>query len=251
MRLVAIAALAILAGCTTVAAHNSMPTESAALFDASRERQIPLELYFPAQEHRCTRKSPCSVAFLSQGYGVRHTDYSFVANALAASGYLVVAIQHDLPSDPAISKTGDLVANRTPMWQRGVENLRFVRDSLSRTYTEFDWPRLGLIGHSNGGDLSALAVQESPALAATLVTLDNRRYPLPRNPAVKVLSIRGSDFPADSGVLPAVEETGAGTCIATIAGSRHNDMNDHGPTDLQSEINTLLLSFLEDGRCGA
>lgn len=251
MRLVLIAALVILTGCTTVATHTSISARSVELLDASRDRQIPLELYLPAQQQSCTRKSPCPVAFISQGYGLRHTDYSFISNALARSGYLVVAIQHDLPSDPAISKTGDLFANRTPMWQRGAENLRFVRNTLSRTYTGFDWSSLVLIGHSNGGDLSALALRESPTLAATLVTLDNRRYPLPRTSSIKVLSIRGSDFASDAGVLPTAQEIGAGTCITTIAGSRHNDMNDYGPADLQSKINALIFLFLKDGRCGA
>lgn len=250
MRLVIIAALAILTGCTTIAAHNSTLTKSVDLLDASRDRQIPLELYFPAQQKNFTRKSPCPVAFISHGYGLRHTDYSFIANELAGSGYFVVAVQHDLPSDPAIRKTGDLFANRTPMWQRGAENLRFVRDTLSRTYTGFDWSSLVLIGHSNGGDLSALALRESPTLAATLVTLDNRRYPLPRSSSIKVLSIRGSDFSADSGVLPTAHEIGTGTCITTIAGSRHNDMNDYGPADLQSKINAIILPFLKNGRCG-
>ena len=76
-----------------------------------------------------------------------------------------------------------------------------MRDTLSRTYTGFDWSHLTLVGHSNGGDISALAVHEWPSLATTLVTLDNRRYPLPRD-QIRVLSIRGSDFDADAGVLP-------------------------------------------------
>ena len=248
MRFVALLALATLIACATTAADSSNLTESAELWDADRGRQIPIELYFPAQQRHCNRARPCPVAFVSPGYGLLHTDYSFIANSLARSGYLVVAIQHDLPSDPALSKTGDLFANRTPMWKRGAQNLRFVRDTLSRTYTGFDWPHLALVGHSNGGDLSALALRESPKLATSLVTLDNRRYPLPRNHSIKVLSIRGSDFEADAGVLPT--ERDAGTCITAIAGSRHNDMNDHGPTELQSKISMLILRFLKDGRCG-
>jgi hypothetical protein len=110
---------------------------------------------------------------------------------------------------------------------------------------------LALVGHSNGGDLSALALGESPTLATSLVTLDNRRYPLPRNHSINVLSIRGSDFEADAGVLPTAQEKGAGTCITTIAGARHNDMNDHGPTELQSKISMLVVQFLKDGRCVA
>lgn len=249
MRLLAIAASVILPGCTIVAAHGFASTKSVELLDASRDRLIPLELYFPSHQ-KCVRKSTCSVAFISQGCGLRHTDYSFIANALTKSGYLVVAIQHDLPSDPAISKSGDLFANRTPMWQRGAENIRFVREAPSRTYPGCDWPNLVLIGHSNGGDLSALALRESPTLAATLVTLDNRRYPLPRTSSKKILSIRSSDFAADAGVLPAIEEVDTHTCITAIAGSRHNDMNDHGPADLTSKINAIILTFLRSGQCG-
>lgn len=250
MKLVVIAVLAILTGCTTIVAPNPILTKSVELLDVSRDRQIPLELYFPVQQS-CTRKTPCAVAFLSQGYGLRHTDYSFIAHALTEFGYLVVAIQHDLPSDPAISTAGNLFSNRMPMWQRGAQNLHFVQDTLSRTYTGYDWSSLVLIGHSNGGDLSALALRESPTLATTLITLDNRRYPLPRTPSIKVLSIRGSDFAADVGVLPTAQEMGTVTCITSIAGSRHNDMNDHGPAELQAKLNALILLFLKDGRCGA
>ena len=124
-----------------------------------------------------------------------------------------------------------------------------MRDTLSRKYTGFDWPLLDIVGQSNGGDISALAVHESPSLATTLVTLDNRRYPLPRN-QIRVLSIRGSDFEADAGVLPMAQEQSAGTCITALADSRHNDMNDNGPTELQSKISMLILQFLKDGRCG-
>ena len=251
MRFVSLLTLATLIGCATTTADSSSPTASAELWDAERGRRIPIEPYFPPRQRQCTSASPCPVAFLSPGYGIRHTDYSFIATSLTRSGYLVVAVQHDLPSDPALSKTGDLFANRTPMWKRGAQNLRFVRGTLSRTYTGFDWPQLALIGHSNGGDLSALALRESPTLATSLVTLDNRRYPLPRNHSINVLSIRASDFEADTGVLPTAQEKGARTCITAIVGSRHNDMNDHGPTELRSKISMLILQFLKDGRCGA
>lgn len=251
MRLAALIVAVILTGCTTAARGNSDLVEASGLWDASRERPVPIALYFPAQPHNCTHARPCPVAFVSPGYGLLNTDYSFISNALAKSGYLVVAIQHDLHSDPALSKSGDLFASRMPAWKRGSENIHFVRDTLSGKYRQFDWSRLVLVGHSNGGDISALALRESPTLAGTLVTLDNRRYPLPRNPSINVLSIRGSDFEADAGVLPTAQAKNAGTCITTISGSRHNDMNDHGSTELQSKISTLILQFLKDGRCGA
>lgn len=251
MRLLTLVALVALAGCTTITGRSSNLTGPTELWDASRERQIPIALYFPDRPRDCTLRRLCPVAFVSPGYGLSHTDYSFVADTLSKSGYLVVAIQHDLPTDPALSKTGNLFASRMPAWQRGAENISFVRNALSRTYTGYDWGHLVLIGHSNGGDISALALHESPTLATALVTLDNRRYPLPRDRTISILSIRGGDFEADAGVLPTAQESDAGTCITTIPDSRHNDMNDHGPIQLQSQISTLILQFLKDGRCGA
>lgn len=251
MRLLALVALTILAGCATAVGDDPGGAEPTQLWDASRGRQIPVALYLPEQRRNCTPAQPCPVAFISPGYGLPHTDYSFLASALVDSGYLVVAIQHDLSTDPPLNKSGDLFANRMPAWKRGADNIRFVRNTFSTTYPGYDWSHLVLIGHSNGGDLSALALQESPSLATTLVTLDNRRYPLPRDHSVNALSIRGSDFEADPGVLPTAQERGASSCIVTIPDSRHNDMNDHGPIELQSKINSLVLQFLKDGRCRA
>lgn len=192
------------------------------------------------------------MAFVSPGYGVPHTSYSFLADALTEIGYLVVAIQHDLPADQPPSTTGDLVTARTPIWKRGAENLRYVRSTLSQKYSGYDWPNLTIIGHSNGGDLSALALRDDPGFARTLVTLDNRRSPLPRDSSIKVLSIRGSDFEADPGVLPTQEEQrSSGTiCITEIAGSRHDNMQDEGPAELKARITALVVGFLQDGRCG-
>src|SRR5690606_31768005 len=98
--------------------------------------------------------------------------------------------------------TGDMIADRSPMWGIGADNLRYVKAVLSERHPAYDWAHLVLVGHSNGGDLSALAVAQTPALASVLVTLDNRRYPLPRSGDIRVLSVRGSDFEADPGVLP-------------------------------------------------
>ena len=249
MQFLILAALITLAGCVTAPRSGSSGTERIELWDASRERPIPIALHFPRRG--CAATQPCPVAFISPGHGLPHTDYSFIANALLVSGYLVVAIQHDLPSDPPLSKSGDLFANRMPAWKRGADNIRFVRETLSTTNPDYDWRHLVLVGHSNGGDISALALHQSPSLAETIITLDNRRYPLPRDRSIKVLSIRGSDFAADPGVLPTGQLGDGSSCIITIPGSRHNDMNDHGPIELQSKINLVILRFLKDSRCGA
>lgn len=167
----------------------------------------------------------------------------------------MVAVRHELPTDPPLSITGNLYQTRSENWRRGAHNLRFVRDALKSTMTEFDFDKLLLIGHSNGGDISAWLANEmiaqDEAFISTVITLDSRRVPLPKTPAIKLLSIRGSDFPADEGVLPTVDERRAlGLCITTIPQSRHNDMYDGGPAWLKVEIKQQLLTFLTgDNAC--
>lgn len=230
--------------------HGADPGQSRVLFDARRSRHIPVELYRPVADARCAAARGCPVAFLSPGYGLAHTAYRFLADRLAASGYLVVAVQGVLPGDPAPGNTGNLIADRTPMWQRGADDLAFVKATLRKELPGYDWSRLALIGHSNGGDYSALALSRDPGLASTLVTLDNRRFPLPRSDDIAVLSIRGADFAADPGVLPAAGESGASKrCIVAIHDSRHDDMNDEGPAWLRERIAGLVVAFLQNGAC--
>ncbi len=226
-------------------------TASMVLLDRHRDRPVPVELHFPALQRPCTAPSRCPVAFISPGLGQYHTDYRFVADALAAAGHLVVAIQHDLPSDPVMHTDGDPFTQRRPAWRRGADNLRFVRDALSSALDGYDWNALTLVGHAHGGDLSAFALHESPALAATLITLDHRHFPLPPHARLRVLSIRAADPPAGPGVLPLPGEHRASTCILTLEGARHDDMTDRGPPALKAGIRAAMLQFLRHGACPA
>lgn len=235
---------------STVVARGS--PEERILFDPDRKREIPIGITPPAAKSTCAKTNACPVAFVSPGYGLSHTDYAFLVEPLAMSGYLVVTIQSVLPSDPKLANTGDLIAERTPMWERGADNLAFVKRTLSEELSGYDWGNLALIGHSNGGDISALAATRDPAFAGTLITLDHRRYPLPRSKALKLLSIRGSDFPADPGVLPNQQEaTALGYCIVTVANARHNDMQDSGPGWLKATISETIVGFLTKRHCNA
>lgn len=222
------------------------------LTDTDRDREVPLQVYFPKEGSDCVRHASCPVVFVSPGYGIPHTSYSFLANDLAEQGHLVVAIQHDLPSDPPLVAPGDLITVRTPAWQQGAATLRFVKSELSRTLPGYDWSSLTLVGHSNGGDISSLLLREAPDFSARLVTLDHRRVPLPRDPSLPVLSIRASDFEADPGVLPSnQEESATNICVVEIPNSRHNDMFDGGPPQLRTEIKQMIGLFLRSGSCGA
>ena len=251
MRVLVVGALAVLFAFPVAEAARPQ-SEAITLTDSDRGRDIMVQLYFPAPNHSCVKESSCPVAFLSPGYRIPHTNYSFLAEMLAARGYLSVAIQHDLPTDPPLTGEGDLVTIRTPAWQRGADNLRFVKAELSKTHPNHDWAALALVGHSNGGDLSAYLMGETPGFAKQLVTLDHRRVALPRDPSLQVLSIRGSDFEADPGVLPSEgEQASSGTCVIEIVGSRHNDMHDGGPSELKAQISLAVGRFLHRGGCGA
>lgn len=219
----------------------------AELFDPARQRRIPLAIQPPQGD---CRPHACRVAFLSPGYGLGPDDYRFLSDYLSRAGYLVVSIQGVLPEDPRPADTGNVVSDRMPMWTNGAENLAFVKSRLMSKYRDYDWSKLLLVGHSNGGDLSALALVRTPGLATSLITLDNRRYPIPRDKAVRVLSIRGSDFPADPGVLPAEEEAAAlGQCIVRIPDARHDDMTDHGPGWLRDRITRIIGNFIDGNDC--
>src|SRR5450631_3731982 len=80
------------------------------------------------------------VAILNHGNTVKFTEYSFLANAFAARGYLAVSIQHDLPSDPPmVTKVGELYVGRLPQFHRGVANIRFAVDEMKKVVANADY----------------------------------------------------------------------------------------------------------------
>lgn len=218
--------------------------------DTSRERHIPIEISHPIQAEVCKAELPCPVAFISAGYGVSHSNYQFIASLFKQKNYMVVAIGHELPNDPPLSVSGNLYETRSENWSRGAVTLDFISNNLKARFKNYDFDNLTLVGHSNGGDISAWLANEGKDYIQDIITLDHRRVPLPRRGDVKVLSIRASDFPADKGVLPSVsEQQKFGSCVVTIPKARHNDMEDEGPEWLKTKINALIEGFLEENSC--
>jgi hypothetical protein len=220
------------------------------IYDESRNRNIPVVTSFPASTEQCSTKSKCSVAFLSAGYGVSHTNYSFLSEQLNQLGYLVVAIGHELPNDPSLSVTGNLYETRSENWSRGAKTLDVLKNTLSKRLNSYDFEKLLLIGHSNGGDISSWLGNEGKSYISSIITLDHRRVPLPRTSKIQILSIRASDFPADKGVLPSDKEQKTyDSCIVNIPKSKHNDISDDGPIWLKQKINSLVKNRLSGQPC--
>lgn len=219
------------------------------IYDEARDRNIPVEITFPTNNANCTAESKCPVAFLSAGYGVKHLKYKFLSDELNELGYLVIAIGHELPSDPPLSTSGNLFETRSENWRRGAETLNFIKVNIGKRMTSYNFEKLLLVGHSNGGDISAWLGNNKKAYITSMITLDHRRVPIPRS-EIETLSIRASDFPADDGVLPTrSEQIKYGSCVVKIPNAKHNDMSDYGPDWLKTKIRMIVRRYLDKIPC--
>jgi len=207
-----------------------------------------VEIYQPAETGAGTAPQ---VVLFSHGYGANESGsnlaYSYLTRFLASKGYFVASIQHELPTDDLLPLSGPAQVVRKPNWERGAENIRFVIQSLQRLYPGLDFKNITLIGHSNGGDMSVLFAHLHPEMVSKIISLDNRRMPLPRRSKPRIYSLRSSDQPADPGVLPTTEEQEQfGIKIIKLPGTPHNSMSDGANQVQRSEINRYLLQFLTD-----
>jgi len=189
------------------------------------------------------------VAILNHGNTVKFTEYSFLANVFAARGYLVVSIQHDLPTDaPMVTKVGEIYVGRLPQYQRGVDNIRFAIDELKHVQPNADYDHLTMVGHSNGGDITMYFARMYPNEIKKVVTLDNLRVPFMTDGKFKILSFRSKDpvFKPDPGVVPdeAICEKSGITIVQTAY--QHTWMSDRGPDEAKANIQGQIDKFLED-----
>jgi len=188
------------------------------------------------------------VAIVNHGNTVKHTEYSFLANAFAARGYLVIAPQHDLPTDPPmVTKPGELYVGRLPQIQRGVANIKFAVEQMRKIQPNADYDSLTMVGHSMGGDISMYFAKQYPDEIKKVVTLDNLRVPFLTEGKFKILSFRSKDnqFKPDPGVVPDEEQCEKAGITVVDTGYQHNDMRDTGPDAAKTSIETMLNKFLD------
>jgi len=205
----------------------------------------PVTLHLPTAQHVCKESSRCPVAMLSPGYGLSGEDYRFITRQLNEKGYLVAAFGPEIPGGTKLDPSRDRRLQLVSLARLGADRLRDTLAELETGQSQFAWQRVLLVGHSLGGDTSALFASEHPGRVSALITLDNRRISLPRSAETRVLSIRASDTEADPGVLPAGDELKkSGICLVTLADSRHSDMHDGGDAGLKDNITRLIDQFL-------
>jgi predicted dienelactone hydrolase len=224
--------------------------DTTTLFDASRNRNIPVA-YYSANTKVNLDNQP--VVIFSHGYNENrpggNLSYAGFCNFLASKGFFVVSIQHELATDSLLPMTGIPQITRRSNWERGAENIKFVLNHLkSQKTNRYDFQKVSLIGHSNGGDMSMLFAHKYPDQINKVISLDNRRMLLPRTKSPQVYSLRSSDQPADEGVLPTEEEMKEFNITEIkLPNTIHNHMDDEGTQEQIDEINRYLLAFLTTG----
>jgi len=226
--------------------------ETLAFYDASRGNR-PVEVDVAVRWDREMQANAgmliLPIAILNHGNTVKFTEYSFLANVFAARGYMVVSIQHDLPTDaPMVTKVGELYVGRQPQYLRDIANIRFAIEEMHKVQPNADYDHLTMVGHSNGGDISMYFAKLYPDQVRKIVTLDNLRVPFTIDGRFKILSFRSRDpqFKTDPGVIPPEEVRQKSGIQVVETGFRHNDMRDTGPDTAKAKIQDMLDKFLDD-----
>ncbi|MDB5516113.1 MAG: hypothetical protein JWQ17_2871 [Tardiphaga sp.] len=219
------------------------------LVDRARNRAVAVDLAvrWDAEMKARAGMKPLPVAIVSHGNTVKNTEYAFIANVLAARGYLVASIQHDLASDaPLVTKEGSLYVGRLEVYERGEQNILFAINELKKLEPDADYDHLTLVGHSNGGDISMFFAQQNPGLVTRLVTLDNLRVPFVTSGLTKILSFRSKDWTPDPGVVPDAKVAKQAGIDIVRTDAQHTQMSDRGPNSVKEAIQQTLDKFLND-----
>lgn len=225
--------------------------ETLTLFDSARKRPVSVDLAvrrdYEMKADNGLWKLP--IAIISNGNTVRNTEYSFLADVLAARGYLVASIQQDLPSDPPLmTRVGMPYVGRRGVYMRCEANILFVLDELRKRQPHAEYDHLTLVGHSNGGDVSMYVARQHPELVSKVITLDNLRVPFVLSHKLRILSFRSKDpqFKTDPGVLPPPSVAKRDDIDIINTGALHTELSDRGPTSVKEKIQATLDKFLRD-----
>jgi dienelactone hydrolase len=248
-------------------------------------RLIPIQIYFPIQkgpheihekifEKRTPGKWPPldvgvysqkadlsslvaeskhPVILLNHGDTVAMTDYAYIAEDLASHGYVVIAIQHQLNTDPdepvfwrerSISRYGRVIDNMLYVFEWLQKNKATLFNHLLNLKT------IGLIGHSMGGNSlllfanrasnafkkklnQTLFPHEDPSsVKEAMIVLDTGGFPYPSHrqyPLFLLLSEEREDYQKKSGTYD--DMINIGHKVKYYKGSKHISFMDHGYID--------------------
>lgn len=220
--------------------------ETIMLDDTARGRIVPIAIYKNFEDTILSHKP---IVIFNHGYGKNsgesYLKYSFLNEHLASKGYYVISIQHEVKTDDKLPMSGNIKELRLPFWDRGIENIQFTIDAVSKMFPDLDFSKITLIGHSNGGDIAAHFTALHPDSVKNLITLDNLRKEIPLVKEVNILTLRANDTEADHGVIPSKNAVAnfhfRSKYMENVA---HSDMTDRGTSDQKAEIILEIDKFL-------
>lgn len=215
--------------------------------DSTRKRIIPVAIYQPLNQ-KISNNIP---VIFSHGYGANKgddylVDYTYLLESLAAKGYFVISIQHELKTDNLLAMDEPFKTTRMPNWKRGAENIGFVLNKIKTEFPSLNFEKLALIGHSNGGDMSVLFAHQHPELIYKLISMDNRRMDLPRVSKPKIYTLRSKDYPADKNVLPSLEEQKNLGITVEFTNINHSNMDNDANEEERNNMTTKILKYLNE-----
>jgi pimeloyl-ACP methyl ester carboxylesterase len=242
----------LLTGAYFTASKWAIHHETISFYDPDRDNRlvaVDVAIRWDKEMQASAGMITLPVVILNHGNTVKNTEYSFLANAFAARGYLAICPQHDLPTDPPmVTKADDLYVGRLPQIQRGVANIKFAIEEMKKVRPNADYDRVTMVGHSMGGDISMYFAKQYPDKIKNVVTLDNLRVPFTTGGRFKILSFRSSDpqFRTDPGVVPSEAQRKSAGITVVQTPFQHNDMRDTGPDRAKNSIQSMLDRFLVD-----
>lgn len=214
-------------------------------FDSARNRKIPVAIYQPKNKNLANHIPVIFSHGWGENKGGDYFRYDYLTESLASQGYFVMSIQHELPTDEMLAMDGNLQVMRRPNWERGAKNIYFVLNKMKADFPTLNYKKLALIGHSNGGDMTVLFAHEHPELADKIISMDNRRMPLPRTSHPKIFTIRSNDYPADEGVLPTEEEQKKYGISVEFSKLNHSNMDNDANAEERKYMTEKILGYLK------
>ena len=238
-KLLTVLIVIFISSCSSSNDKKIIESKSEYIEDNARKRIIPIEIYYS----NITKKEP---VIISSGYGCSSTEYSFIAKSLSEKGFLVISIQHELQTDKYLPSGENIYELRLPNWREGIQNIKTVLNFIKTEFPNQNLDKLNLIGHSNGGDISMLYATNNPKKIKSVISLDNRRMPIPKTEKFKILSIRADQFEADKGVIPNTSDLNKYNIkIITLKNVNHDYLRDNATKKTKgiilAEINKLYI----------
>jgi dienelactone hydrolase len=235
--------LTLLFSCTPpeTSCDSYVETSNVYVFDSERNRQIQTQMYSLSDSTEWNGE----LVMLNCGYGSSPTEYNYITEALAEKGYYVVSIQHEIQTDEMLPSAENMIEARTPNWREGIKSMEEVVKFVKTEAPSISTEKIHLIGHSNGGDISALFATEHPNRVHSLITLDHRRMPIPLSEEFPVLAFRADQFEADPDVIPSEEDQKKYDIeIIYLKNVDHNYLRDIATKETKKTVISTISDFL-------